>query len=230
LMSRLASFRGPSTPSASPVQKRQSSVPVSPSRIIESTYHRKIRALLQELRLATEIWEDLVLVDGLKAAQSLIDTRTDLDNELSLLSSSQPRYQFVGPKLAFMEQRIVDLDTVINKLDKQFRKMDTVVDNMETVLIEAHKVKGWKWVRDEPLWVTWSLEKFVTSVAEILIPYHRSLNAHIGLVDMLRNNTVSFETSHEVISKWVEQPWFEGSSWDAKWGDLCEVEVERWSN
>jgi hypothetical protein len=38
--------------------------------------------------------------------------------------------------------------------------MNTVVDNLEAVLIEAHKIKGWQWVNDEPLWVTWSLGKF----------------------------------------------------------------------
>jgi hypothetical protein len=75
-MSRLASFRGPSTPSASPVQSKQ---PSSPSRITESTYHRKLRTLLQELRSITQTWDDLVLVDGLKAATNLVDTRTDLE-------------------------------------------------------------------------------------------------------------------------------------------------------
>lgn len=78
-MSRLASFRGPSTPSSSPVQHKQQNSPASPSRLAESTYHRKIRTLLQELRTITETWDDLVLLDGLKAAKSLVDTRTDLE-------------------------------------------------------------------------------------------------------------------------------------------------------
>lgn len=78
-MSRLASFRGPSTPSASPVAAKQPKSPGSPSRPIESTYHRKIRVALQELRSITETWDDLVLLDGLKAARSLVDTRTDLE-------------------------------------------------------------------------------------------------------------------------------------------------------
>jgi hypothetical protein len=78
-MSRLASFRGPSTPSATPVQSRQPSSPSSPLRLTESTYHRKVRTLLQELRFITQTWDDLVLVDGLKAATGLVDTRTDLE-------------------------------------------------------------------------------------------------------------------------------------------------------
>ena len=37
--------------------------------------------------------------------------------------------------------------------------MNSLVDSLEGVLIEAHKVKGWQFVQD-PLWATWSLEKF----------------------------------------------------------------------
>ena len=78
-MSRLASFRGPSTPSASPVQHRQPNSPVSQSKAAESTFHRKIKAYLLELRTITETGDDLVLLDGLKAIKNLVDTRTDLE-------------------------------------------------------------------------------------------------------------------------------------------------------
>lgn len=77
-MSRLASFRGPSTPSSSPVQPKQN-LSASLSRNIESTYHRKVRALLKELRGISETWQDLVLIDGLGSARSLVDTRTELE-------------------------------------------------------------------------------------------------------------------------------------------------------
>jgi hypothetical protein len=78
-MSRLASFKGPSTPSPSPVQHKHPNPPSSPSRATESTYHRKIRTLLQELRATTQTWDELVLIDGLKSAKGLVDTRTDLE-------------------------------------------------------------------------------------------------------------------------------------------------------
>lgn len=83
MSSRLASFRGPSTPSSSPVQVKQAkqppSSPSSPSKAVESTYHRKLRTHLLELRTVCWTWDDLVLTDGLKAARSLVDTRTDLE-------------------------------------------------------------------------------------------------------------------------------------------------------
>jgi hypothetical protein len=115
---------------------------------------------------------------------------------------------------------------------------------MEFLLFEAHKIKGWKWVQEEPLWMTWSLEKFgrlpyqsstgrtndtvVTSIPDILVPYHRSLNMHIEIVDLLRSHSTPFDISREAVSKWPRQPWLEENGWDAKWEDLCAIEVERW--
>ena len=81
-MSRLSSFRRPSTPTSSPVRqpKQQGrSTPSSPSNPIESTYHRKVRTCLQEIRAVTETWEDLVLLDGLKSLKNLVNTRTNLE-------------------------------------------------------------------------------------------------------------------------------------------------------
>jgi hypothetical protein len=77
-----------------------------------------------------------------------------------------------------MDECIATLDAILNKLvgrrtllffsrafteytqRKQFQKMNNAIDNMEQVLYEAHKVKGWQWVHEHPLWVTWSLEIF----------------------------------------------------------------------
>ncbi|KAK0483217.1 hypothetical protein IW261DRAFT_1331597 [Armillaria novae-zelandiae] len=224
---RLASFRGPSTPTSSPVQ-RQPTTPKSPVRPTESTYHRKLRACLLELRGITETWDDLVLVDGLKAAKSLVDTRTELDNALSLIPDRRPRTRIVGPKLLIMDKRISELDAVITKLQKQFRKMNTVIDNMEGLVTEAHKNKGWQWVQHEPLWVTWSLNKFVTSIPDILPAYHRELTTHKELVDALRSHSVSFDDSRDAITKWTEQPWIEVSGWEANWEDVCAAEIDRW--
>ncbi len=64
----------------------------------------------------------------------------------------------------------------------------------------------------------------------ILIPYHRSLEMHVELVDVLRSHSVSFEVSREAISKWVAQPYLEEGSWDAQWEDLCEAEIDRWDS
>jgi len=128
-----------------------------------------------------------------------------------------------------MEQRIYDLDGVLLKLQKQFRKMNAIVENLDALVIEAHKIKGWQWVQEEPLWTTWSLEKFASSIPEILKPYHRALNGYTKLVTILRVHSVSFEDSRDAITQWGEQAWLEDCGWDTKWEDLCAVEIDRWN-
>nr|GAT51081.1 predicted protein [Mycena chlorophos] len=231
---RLVSFKGPSTPSSSPVaskqhQQQNPKSPGSPSRAVESTYHRKTRAALQELRAITETWDDLVLLDGLKAARGLVDARTELDNALELVPNRLPRQRLVAPKIEIMEKRIAELDAVLAKLQKQFRKMNSVVEGLEVLLIDAHKVKGCQWAAEEPLWATWSLEKFVLAIATLLPPYHRSLNTHMDLVNTLRSHSVSFEDSRDALARWAEQPWLEEDGWEAAWEDLCAAEVEKWA-
>ena len=166
---RLASFRGPSTPTSSPVQqaKQSTATPHSPSRLAESTYHRKVRSLLLEIRAVTETWESIVLVDGLKAAKSLVDTRTELEfvvplkilylrrgfdviihrNELSLLpAGAQPRHHVVQPKLAIMDKRIKELDQVIVKLVRLFSTFVCPTNSVDWALvaktISAHEYPG----------------------------------------------------------------------------------------
>ncbi|KAF5330371.1 hypothetical protein D9619_005872 [Psilocybe cf. subviscida] len=230
MSSRLASFRGPSTPTSSPAQHKSPNPPASPSRLTESTFHRKTRTLLLELQSIAGTWEDLVLIDGLKAARELVDTRTDLDNALKVIPDKTPRSRIVIPKLVVMDACIVRLDAVIAKLRKQFLRMNNVIENLELVLVDAHKVKGWQWVQQEPLWVTWSLEKFVTRVPQLLKPYHRSLALHIDLANQLRDHSATFENYRDIINQWVAQPHLEGAGWEAAWEEICEAEVERWSS
>lgn len=110
--------------------------------------------------------------------------------------------------------------------------------------METCKSKGWKWVHEEPLWITWSLEKLgrfgqqlfdrtrlialVTSISDIVIPYHRSLHSHIGIVDTLRSHSVSYEDSKDAVNTWVAQPWLQEDGWKARWEDICSAEVEGW--
>ncbi|KAI6129055.1 hypothetical protein EDD17DRAFT_1654389 [Pisolithus thermaeus] len=227
---RLASFHGPSTPTSSPVsQPRHPGTPASPSRASETTIHRKTRTLLQELRSLSHAWDDIVLIDGLKAARTLVDTRTELDNAVAVLApGTLPRSPIAGPKLALMEKCIVQLDTVLTKLQKNLRRMGTIVDSLEALYHEAQTTKGPKWCKEEPLWLSWSLEKFVLSIGVITTPYHRSLVLLDGLVNQLRSHSLSFEASRLIINQWIEQPYLVENGWDAQWEDICAVEVEKW--
>ncbi|KAH9981512.1 hypothetical protein BGW80DRAFT_1270588, partial [Lactifluus volemus] len=125
---------------------------------------------------------------------------TVFSNMLALVpDGEQPRTRLVGPKLSYMDERIAAIDLVISKLRKQFQKMNSIVDGLEALLADAHKTKGWHWVCSEPMWTTWPMEKFVTSVSDILWPYRHSLELHIELINTLR-------TSRKAANTWVEQP------------------------
>jgi len=148
---------------------------------------------------------------------------------LSLLPpDSQPRSDIVGPKLAIMDNSIAQLDAIAAKLQKLLRRMSTVLDNLETSYHEAQRTKSARWCREEALWVSWPLEKFVKSIADVEPPYQRSLVLIKDIIDRLRSHSITFEASRDAISQWVEQPYLAEDGWEAKWEDLCAVEVERW--
>ncbi|PAV23554.1 hypothetical protein PNOK_0062200 [Pyrrhoderma noxium] len=230
---RLASFNGPSTPTSSPVRAQQlPSTPQSPSRNrdVETPYHRKVRSLLQDVQNITRTWDALVKIDGRKAITELTDTRTDLDNVLGLVpDQTHPHTRLVGPRLDIMERCIHDLDSIISKLRKQFSKLNLIMDNFEELVHEAHKLKGWAWVQSEPLWCTWTLERFATKMPDLLPPYHRSLQVHTEMVESLRSHSISFEESRKILAKWVAQTYLESDEWVAEWEDICAAEIERWN-
>ncbi|KAG8905967.1 hypothetical protein FRB99_007901 [Tulasnella sp. 403] len=244
-MSRLQSLYGPSSPSPNPVRppkakQSPAKTPKTPSIYdrwepnttppTETTYHRKLRTLLLDFRTAVKTWNDLVLVDGLKAAKDLTDARTELDNSLAAISGEkQPRLRLVTPKLAMMESRIEELDNVIAKLRKQFDNMTTLVDSGDMLLIEACKLKGVKWVEEEALWCTWPLERFVSRLAVILPPYHRALAMCCEIAEQLRSHSITFEDSRAALRQWIAQPCLAEGPWDDL-EQLCEVEVDQWTN
>jgi len=95
---------------------------------------------LLEVRSICRLWSDLVLHDGLKAAKTLVDARTELEyasksvfldhhpvlsnrisversNALATLPPGEtPKYRIAGPKLRIMDKQIRDLDNALAKL------------------------------------------------------------------------------------------------------------------
>ncbi|KZV64462.1 hypothetical protein PENSPDRAFT_757232 [Peniophora sp. CONT] len=226
--------KSPSSPARGGGTRGGSVEPMSPSAggggsVLETTYHRTLRKQLFELRTCCRTWEDLIDHDGFRAIQRLVDARTDLDNQLAQVpGGGLPRSRIVGPKLTSMEERIRELDGVIAKLRKQFAKMNSIADNLEALLADAHKTKGWGWVSQEALWTTWTLEKFVTEISSLLPPHRRSLEEHAALVEEVRSHDTPFAAAREAVLRWAAPGILEDESWDARWEDLCDVEVDKW--
>jgi hypothetical protein len=82
-------------------------------------------------------------------------------NALAMVpAGTQPGSIMVSPKLDVMDECITLLDSVLMKLSKLLRRMSTVLDNMEALMFEAERLKGFQWCHEEPLWVSWPIEKF----------------------------------------------------------------------
>jgi len=127
-----------------------------------------------------------------------------------------------------MDKRIADLDVVVSKLRKQFAKMNALIESLEETFYDAHKMKGWAFVH-EPMWCTWSLEKFASAMSEVLKPYHRCLTAQAALVEKLRSHVITFEESRTIIAQWCAQVSLEENDFVSEWEDICAVEVDRWN-
>ncbi|KAF9517511.1 hypothetical protein BS47DRAFT_1290936 [Hydnum rufescens UP504] len=235
---RFASFAGPSSPSPTPVKPQpsrpQQGSPAPSSSLrngnhSETTYHRKLRTTLLEIQSVTMTWNDLVLHDGLRAAKALVDARTELSNALAAFPTGQfPRTHTVGPKVSLMEDKLEELDMVLSKLQRCFTRLVSLVDTIDELLLDAVKIRGTAWSQ-EPLWLTWSLDRFASQIPNILYPYHRALASHINQIVTLRPHGLPFDKARVVINEWATQEWIREEGWDASWGELCEIEVGGWS-
>ena len=62
----------------------------------------------------------------------------------------------------------------------------------------------------------------------LLIPYHRSLQAQINIVDKLRHHSIPFEEARVLVNQWAAQAELDVEC-VTDWEDLCAVEVEKWN-
>ncbi|KAH7107718.1 hypothetical protein BKA62DRAFT_765096 [Auriculariales sp. MPI-PUGE-AT-0066] len=243
MSSRLASFNAPSTPTQSPVRQHSSSA-ASPrannSRNsdhnshapVESPFHRRLRALLLDIRSAIATWDDIVLHDGFRAAKAIVDTRTQLDNALAI--QPLPRERLVSPKIVVLDVKAEDLAAALHKLASKrsptlclFYRLTACVDTLETLVNEAHKQKGWTWVSQQPLWNTWTLLKFALEIPVVLPFYDRALRANNQLASKLRDYGAPFEDSRAALALWISQPELQSCPW-SDWDQLFAVEIDRW--
>jgi hypothetical protein len=74
-----------------------------------------------------------------------------------------------------------------------------------------------------------SMSSIATDIPTLLLVYHQSLHHMREFVSELRSHDVTFETSRDILSKWVHQPYLLTGGW-SDWEDLCSVEVERWDS
>ncbi|KAK0518924.1 hypothetical protein OC834_000566 [Tilletia horrida] len=140
----------------------------------ETTYHRKLRSLLQDHARARSTWIQLVSFDGIKAARSLSLAWEDVDNARATPASGedgdspQPhghtatytRDKATASALQAAELAREDLQAILMKIQAQSSRLTVLLDQARALLTESIKAKGFEFVSVAPLWGTWSMDQF----------------------------------------------------------------------
>ncbi|CAD6893262.1 unnamed protein product [Tilletia controversa] len=159
----------------------------------ESTYHRKVRQFLQDHARARTMWLQLVSFDGIKAARSMSLSWEDVDNARATpvdLSEGQDstssnaeglyaREKATAMALEMAEVAREELEAIMAKIQAQASKMIVVLDQARALSSETMRTKGFEFVAEQPLWGTWSMDRFVQSLADTTAPYVLS-TAHLA--------------------------------------------------
>ncbi|KAN0064885.1 hypothetical protein ACQY0O_001942 [Thecaphora frezii] len=176
----------------------------------ETTYHRKLRILLQQYTAQAEAWEEVVTYDALKWAKQALDAWEDLESAKSLGArsasaaprarqwkgttalDSQPLHDPITGPGGLRERRMADallliekaeagLNDVLARLEKHLAKITQTSDAVAALLPEAAKARGLEFAFSEAMWGTWPLERFVSQVTR-LTPSYVVSTSHLALL------------------------------------------------
>ena len=68
----------------------------------------------------------------------------------------------------------------------------------------------------------------MTEISNILATHRRSLEEHAAIVEEVRSHDTPFAEAKEAVLRWAAPGVLEDEGWDARWEDLCDVEVDKW--
>ncbi|AFR93797.2 hypothetical protein C343_01687 [Cryptococcus neoformans C23] len=216
--SKNARSRGSPSPSPSPAQ--------SPLRPTETTHHRMLKLVIGEIKNVIRNWDEIVILEGFKAAKGCVDESTEMDNILDV--EERPEREEVGPHLSTLYNHRVNLQTTISKLDNFLGKLNQLVDQAEKVLLGACQRETYDFVFIEPLWLTWTLEHFVNTISS-LIPHHTYHLAELSvLASTILDPATAFDDAKYALEAWRDLA-TGGERWEAvrEWEELVEMELTK---
>ncbi|EIW72640.1 hypothetical protein M231_06540 [Tremella mesenterica] len=218
-MSRLASL---STPS------RTSSTPLVPSpETKETTHHRMFRDLIQSIISLIDQWDDLVSHDGPKYGKICVDARTSIENILQL--EENPDRPSILPFLIQLRNSRSSLNDVLIKLDKSLGKLQSLVEVGEGLFIDAYSREGVEFVLKTPMWMTWTMDRFVNSLPSIFTLHSIHLSKLRHLSQLISSSETTFDQSKLALEQWQDlsrcgerhdevEEWRELVEWEMTWG------------
>ncbi|WRT63964.1 uncharacterized protein IL334_000891 [Kwoniella shivajii] len=224
-MSRLDSLtpsrarsRGSQSPSPSPGPS-----PLQ-SQSTETTHHRMLKLVLSETKKLFKTWDELIIVDGFKAAKGCIDESTEMDNLLTV--EEKPERPEINPHLNQWYFHRHSLESTLKKLDNYLYKLSALAEQAEKIFFGAYTREGADFVFQEPLWLTWTLERFVNSFSPLISLHFAHLATITSLSQTILNPDTSFDDAKYTLEAWRDIA-TGGERWVAvrEWEELVEFEL-----
>ncbi|WVQ85636.1 hypothetical protein IAT38_007802 [Cryptococcus sp. DSM 104549] len=191
----------------------------------ETTYHRRIKLVLGELRKVIKAWDEIVKQDAYSALQGCVNEMTEMDNIVSI--DERPERPEIGSHLADLYKNRVALRVALNKLDTRLGKLHACADQADSVLFEASQKQPQEFF-SEPLFFTWTLEQIVNSISTIVSLHTIHLADLSVLADIILDPATSFDDAKLTIESWFDLA-TSGERWDGvrEWEDLVDLELSK---
>ncbi|ORY20955.1 hypothetical protein BCR39DRAFT_74418 [Naematelia encephala] len=219
-MSRLASL----TPSRAPSTPPQAvHTPSSPLKGSETTYHRKLRLVIGEIRKVVKSWDELVR-DGIKVGRGCVDSATEMDNILALPET--PERPPITPHFEALYTSRTALESVLTKLDKSLHRLSLLVDQAETLYFEAYAHMGATFCLVEIQWATWTMDHLVNTLPALVSQHNQHLSQLTLLSRVLLSSESTFDESKLALETWLYLS-RGGDRWEAvrEWEELVDFEL-----
>lgn len=143
----------------------------------ETTYHRRLRAILWDVRSGCEKWEDVVSLEGAKTVAAIARLSAALDDILARRREDEshniagmlplPPSMAEAQRLEEMAILLRGLETerqgmadVMAKVLRAKSRLESLTEAAEGLLIDATRAKGAEFTFEREMWVTWSMERF----------------------------------------------------------------------
>ncbi|WWC86055.1 uncharacterized protein L201_000926 [Kwoniella dendrophila CBS 6074] len=196
----------------------------SPSKQNETTHHRMLKLVLAEVRKIIKTWDELVIIDGFKASKGCIDEATEMDNILAI--DEKPERPEITEHLNSWYNHRQSLESTLKKLDNNLYKLSALAEQAEKILFGAYTREGNEFVFVEPLWSTWTLEKFVNSLSPLISLHTLHLASLNSLSQAILDPNTSFDDAKLTLEAWRDIA-TGGERWTGvrEWEELIDLEL-----
>ncbi|WWD18035.1 hypothetical protein CI109_102482 [Kwoniella shandongensis] len=223
-MSRLASLTPSRSRARNSLSPSPSPAPSLSSLQTETTHHRMLKLVLAEIKNVLKTWDELVMIDGFKAAKGCVDEATEMDNLIGV--DERPERPEIGPHLAALYAHRIALKMVLTKLDNNLGKLNTLADQAEKILFAACQRESMEFVFVEPLWLTWTLEQFVNSLSPLISQHTSHLATIASLSTTILSPSTSFDDAKFNLEAYRDIAMGgERYQYTREWEELVEIEV-----